>query len=1250
MASTEISLADKLVAMFALEPGDAGSRARLHERLLRTVQSYLLPDACALLALNPETRQVNAVLFAGEQQELPAEPFGLAGEALGVLVEREALFVENVADLAAGETLWTPLQGVQAFAATALLARPRAAPLAVLYIGYRQPHRFSQDERETLQLITRYAAQMLQLAWLLYRYTEIVRIGQDINHDLTSLESLFKHLRGSIGEILDVSYALMLAVYRPQTETLDYYFSDKAGFHTDLNAPFEGGSRWVIEQQQPLLIQNLNEEKPNLPTQLKLFPGTEATENSLIFVPLMLRSVCLGVLSVQHPQPYYFDADDLQVLQLLGNHVALAINTLRLFANLQQVSRLGQQLTRELESADILQHIVGQIREGLSADVAQLYPYQEAEKRFEPAPYVSGTLYAPHQHHLEHPRPDDIVLLSARRDEPIFARDAAALYVELGGRSEHRGTFMHREAIRSVALLPLFVGDERVGVLFVNYRRPQLFDAPQRQVIRVLASYAAIAIKNLRKHNSLMLRRLQELEAFQEINRSIGRSLDLDALLQTILDLAIERIAADAASILLVDRQSNTLRMEAAYGRHLPFKKEFALPLDQQRGLTLLAFTRKRPLRVGNVLTDPELGGVYVPAAPNIRSEMDVPLLDGDSVVGVINFESAHENAFSQADEDFLKTLGNQAVLAIKNAQDYERERRIAAERQAIIDISREIISQLNPELVFRLILEKALAVTKSQFGSLHLYDERRKDLRLVYSVGLVDIQQAERIGLGEGVVGLVARERRLYNIPDVQVPRWRNVFLSYIPQTHSELAVPLIEDGRLRGVLNIESQKIGQFEEHDERLLAALADLAVVAIQNAERYQLVEKQRRSLDILHQIDRQIITQLGRPDEVIRTILGNALQQTSADEAHLDLHEDGVVVEAYLTRRARPGESLIVEHLTADDKLELLPRGIVAHVAATRRPYRTGDAQNDPYYKGGPGINSEIAVPLLSHQLLFGVLNLESSQPACFSDDDERLLELLAGQAVIAIQSARNYALNEERGKRLLEAETMSSIGLAALELAHHLSNDLGPIRSDVNSIRHEIEQLPGVSATTLGRLDKIILDVRSVLDLSSRLRGELAGLNDEAPEKTLIDVRELLEEAAASISDLGVPITVTIDVKKDTSPIFAVGSQINDILHNLLLNAIDAMPQGGAIILRGANAGNFVNVQVSDTGVGMNKQQRERAFDLFYSTKGSFGFGLWSSKRYALANGGSLDLTSAPDSGTTFTLSLPKAAHTSGEA
>jgi signal transduction histidine kinase len=142
---------------------------------------------------------------------------------------------------------------------------------------------------------------------------------------------------------------------------------------------------------------------------------------------------------------------------------------------------------------------------------------------------------------------------------------------------------------------------------------------------------------------------------------------------------------------------------------------------------------------------------------------------------------------------------------------------------------------------------------------------------------------------------------------------------------------------------------------------------------------------------------------------------------------------------------------------------------------------------------------------------------------------------------------------------------------------------------------------------------------------------------------TLLLRKMLIDEAVISLTNVPSNIQLHHEIARDVAAVHAVPGVVRDVLYNLLTNAIEAMPDGGKITLRAYNTRRYVFVEVSDTGIGITPDKRDKIFGFLYSTKGSTGFGLWSARRKALQNGGDLRLTeSRPGGGTTFTLSLPR--------
>jgi GAF domain-containing protein len=1563
----------ELLEVLERTKGDPGDLTAALQHIAQTAQTFFSADSCVIFAINPITnRYIESLAVAGNLlrgNDVPYKEPSVGGLAQQVL-RRGVLVVEDLKVMPAYQSTVTRAENIRAFVALALYIKRHRHPLGVLYLNFRQPQQFDSNDRELFKLFADQASYILQETWLLQRYQEVARIGREINHELSSADNLFQKLQQYVGDILDTRYALLLALYQPQTSTLDLYLEEEGDFIFLENDPLEGACQFVIETLKPLFIQQVSKEAETLPYKRVQIKTEAGSKESLIFVPLVLRDVPLGVLSIQHPQPNAYNQEDLFILQLLANHIALALYNLRLYENLSRLNETGQLLTQQLDSEQLLQATAANIQTATKADVVVLYPYEPALQRFVLPPRIAGILLDSASLRSPFIRLDGIVYLALHHKEPIFAKESTISYYTLRGDPHiQQESFGQREKIRSTAIVPLQAGDELVGVLFVNFRQPQRFDATQKLFIEGLAHYAAIAIKNAQVFDTLIQRRMHELEILQNIDRELSRTLDLELLLNNILRLAQEQVPADESCILLYNSRLRALEIPAAIGSHAEARRKQIISLRETKGITRWVLEKKKPARVGNVHSDPQWCNLYIQGAADTISELDVPLLDGDEVLGVLNFESIKEGAFHQEDQDFLLTLAGQAVLAIKNSQAYEREKRLAEEGRVLNQISKQITSQLDLNHVFDLIIEKALELTRSTMGNLMLYDGDKHDLWMATERGVAHDKKNRRQSLDEGIVGYVARTKELLNV-DLSQPPWRDVNLGFIPGTHSELAVPMLAGDELRGVLNVESTSPNNFNESDERLLQGLADLAVVALQNAEAFDREKRLVEEGQVLNEISRQITSQLD-PIRVFDLILTKALELTNSTLGSLHLYDpdakellmvadqgvaegkkdqhqklgQGIVgyvaqykqlqnieevnqhpwndkymeffpgthselavpmlagdelrgvlniesvipnkftehderllqgladlavialqnAQAYERERRLVEESQVLNEISKeitsqldlnhvfdlilDKALELTHTktgtlelydpdhkdmwmvaergvakehigerlgqdlGIVGYVARTKQLLNVDLSKspwNEIYVSFIPGTRSELAVPIMAGNDLHGVLNIESPVPNSFNDRDERVLKALADLAVIALQNAELYKkaereaqrfellyqagqelskiadleqldqthkvvvqlaeqqsqsqaviyrydeTNEElilkcayphrnaplferiksneglngqvareqrtivihdandlppdvisikksdprmysfvvapilfkdqyygnlglrhedvghfRGtdihffeglaqqlastiyrletvqarqefeQRALAVEEMSSIGQSAFELTHRLGNDLGLVELYINAIKSHLKKQEVISVFVSNKLDDILQAVQTVLSFSADLKQKLTKLGEAPGEPTVISPRALLEEAAL-VQTLPPNIQIDLEIAEDVTPVSVFSSLVADILRNLVANAIQAMPDGGKITLRAYNAGRSVALEVSDTGVGIPQQKLSNIFDLFFSTKGSFGFGLWSARRNALRNHGDLKVESRPGQGTTFRLLLPR--------
>ena len=1245
MDSESLLAIDKLLDMLVRTSREPGDLTGTLEHIAQTARKFFAGDASIIFAINPITsRFIESLSIAGNflKRDLvffeQPRPQGITQEVL----KRGVLLVPNLEATPQYHSRFTRAENIRSFVGLALHIPNSKKPLGVLYINFRQQREFTPDDRNLLQIFADQASFILQETWLLRRYKKVAHIGQEINQELATIDELFQKLKTHVASILDTSHALVLSVYQPQSNTFNLYMQEGKDFIQQEHMLSQGACQHAIKIPQTIFIEHLYVQAKDLPFQIVHIPGTGPKE-SFIFVPLTLRDEPLGVLSIQHPEPHAYTQEDRSILELLANHIALALHNIRMDRSLNQLNEIDEILTQQLDSEQTLQAVVDKIRDATKADLVVLYPFDSTRNSFIFPPRIAGDLLdATSSESIVPNQPGSGAKQILRRAKPIFAQhDSTHL---------RQGSIGQREQIRSTVAMPLRVGEEAVGLLFVNFRQLQHFDTMQKLFLESLAHYAAIAIKNAQTFGTLSQRRVQEMVIFQHIDRQLSRTLlDLNSFLNTLLKLVQEYVAADEATILLYNPQLQALEAAAAIGPHADVKAGRTISLQQARGISYWVFNHKRPARVDNVHLDPQWRNLYVSVIDEIVSELDVPLLDGEEVVGILNFESTREKAFRREDEEFLVTLAGQVVLAVKNAQAYERERRLkeeaqelAAEAQALNAISKEITSQLDLARVFDLILELALKLTNSTLGSLHLYDPKRNDLWMAAGRGVAQNQKGMRLRLGQGVVGHAAAFKQVFTIVDVSQPPWDSIYVEFIHGTRSELAVPMLEGDEIRGVLNIESPLLDNFHESDERLLRGLAGLAVVAQQNAERYDQAKREAQRFALLYKAGQELgkITELLRIDQAYEAVMQIAVEHSQC-EVVIRRYDDETQ-ELVLMRASQP-------HYFQPHLRTKVDEGINGQVAQERRTIDVPDTQHPPpdvvpLKLSDPTARSLVITPIIFKDRYYGNLRLSNENVGHFQRNDVLFFEGLAHQLATTIYRLETAHERQEFKQKVIEAEAMSAMGQATFELTHRLKNDLGLVQTYVNSIRSELKTLEAKSTVISEKLDHIVQAVGKVLHLNRTLREDWLRWGQAGVSEPVVIHPIILLEEASKMTSLPSIIQIGVRVDPDVSEVRIMHSLVTDILRNLITNAIEAMPEGGKITLGAHSAGRSVAVEVSDTGPGIPVEYQSKIFNLFFSTKRSTGFGLWSARRNALSHHG--DLTVKCDSGqggTTFTLLLPKA-------
>ncbi len=342
-----------------------------------------------------------------------------------------------------------------------------------------------------------------------------------------------------------------------------------------------------------------------------------------------------------------------------------------------------------------------------------------------------------------------------------------------------------------------------------------------------------------------------------EINHEITSILDLDELLKKIAELTHRIVPYEIFSIFLVDDEKQELYLRFAIGHEPEVVKNLRIKVGD--GVTGTAAMERTTVVVEDVQKYPR----YIEAVKNIRSELAVPLVSQNRVVGVLDIQSPAPGYFREDQVKLLNLLASQIAIAIENARVYESERRNRELLALLYDISLEMGSTLEiDELVHKIAAAVKQKINYHTF-SIFLLDEKQSLLRPKFVIRSNERENQKLVlPLGTGLIGTAAKMNLPLRIADVtQDPRYLNVHT----ETRSELVVPLTSKGRVVGIVDLESTKAGYFTEYHERFLMTLASRIASALVNAELYARVADNESRLGREMKIAREIQRQL-MPDE------------------------------------------------------------------------------------------------------------------------------------------------------------------------------------------------------------------------------------------------------------------------------------------------------------------------------------------------------------------------------------------------
>jgi signal transduction histidine kinase len=560
---------------------------------------------------------------------------------------------------------------------------------------------------------------------------------------------------------------------------------------------------------------------------------------------------------------------------------------------------------------------------------------------------------------------------------------------------------------------------------------------------------------------------------------------------------------------------------------------------------------------------------------------------------------------------------------------------------QLLYQVSNVIHSTLEAQEALQLIVSEAVRLMNASSGSVVLINPTSGFLEISASQNLPSAATKLKLRVGEGVTGWVARHGKPVRVGDVtREPR----YVAARRGVKSELAVPLEVNGETRGVINVDSDRPDAFSAEDQELLEQLAVQASKVIHNTWLYEQLRLKVHLFESLANVSRTINSTLNL-DEALRVITREACELMHARMCSLMMIDES---REWLDLRASygAGDAYIKKsRLSVEDSL-------LGVVARRKKPMQVANVQTSSHYQNveiarQEGLISLLSVPLLFAGQAIGTLNVYTGRPYNFSNEEIRILSALAELSAIAIEKARLYERIVDVEEQLRQNEKLAALGLLAAEVAHEIRNPLTVMKLLYHSLDLKFPASdPRAKDTRIieAKIEHLNKIVEQILDFARTTEPKLVpvNLNELVDELGLLVRHKLANQNVRLVRDL----------QSDLPLVMGDAPQLEQAFLNLILNAAEAMPDGGTFTIKSHEVflphssapPTHIAIEFKDTGKGMSAELQKRAFTAVLSTtkaKGT-GLGLAIVGRIIETHHGDIRIKSRIGRGTVIVITLPK--------
>jgi len=600
-------------------------------------------------------------------------------------------------------------------------------------------------------------------------------------------------------------------------------------------------------------------------------PKQDGSRAAWAVIPLQEQGISLGAIQIRRPHGPAFKPAELNLLDGIAGVVSvgliaahrLAVERFRL-NQLNLVREVSAQIANALSVTELARRVTELIQQTFHYYYVAIFTLHEnsSSLRFRASAMPKGPRKGRRKKiALEVEIGQGLIGQAAAQGERILVPDV---------RQDTRYRFIDAlPETRSEVVIPLKIEGRVLGVLDVQSDRLNAFHPNDLLILEALADTIARAVEGARLYSDLR-RRANQLSLIAEVSKSVSSSLDLHTLMKNVASLIHERFGYPHVHLFTVHQNRRLILYVAGSGERSAESSGYTLPLDATQGIIPWVAREGKSILAGDVKKDPRYRPSPFPPA-NTRSELCVPLLYDNKVVGVLDIQSDRVNAFTDDDRIIFEAVADNIATAIHNADLYRSEQWRRQVGESLREVAGLVSANVGVDDVLEAVLDELDRNLPVDISAIWLFDDDELYLAACRNCDEDLLEQTlyDNADAYEGLLTALYSETPIIRKPTD--PLWVTGLAAGFDTNYSALAVPLRIGNQPLGVITLAHHTPGRYGHEAQTMAMTFAGYAAVAIENARLYDTAQEQAYASAALLQVAQAVVS-LNDLDEILGTII------------------------------------------------------------------------------------------------------------------------------------------------------------------------------------------------------------------------------------------------------------------------------------------------------------------------------------------------------------------------------------------